>query len=139
MSVKIETRTMNKINKIIASGKPGIVSIKGTKVKIDPILKTINAGDADESIADERSGGILPLAALIPIIGAALGGAGGLAGGVAAAVKAGNDRAHQKELEDIAREKGVRVGAGDCEEVSKAEIVKALLTLEKAGFSLMRM
>ena len=147
MSLKIEQKSINKINKIIQSGKPGIVTIKGTKIRIDPVQQKITTHSNTQtpleiSVADERTGGILPLLALIPIIAGAIGAAGGVASGVATAVKAGNDRSHQLRMEDIAREKGVTIKAGEGikeeKEPSKADIIQAILTLHKAGFSIMR-
>ena len=146
MSTKIEQKSINKINQILQSGKPGTVTIKGMKIRIDPVqqkITTLNSQTPTEiSVADEKTGGILPLLALIPIIAGALGAAGGVASGVATAVKAGNDRAHQLKMEEIVRDKGITIKAGEGikeeNKPSKAEIIQAILTLHKAGFSIMR-
>jgi hypothetical protein len=121
---KIEQRTINKINKIIESGKPGIVVIKGIKVKIDPLQKVIND---DIPISDEKTGGILPLVALIPLIAKAVAAAGVLTGGIATAAKVGHD---------------ITKGSGllpDEKPPCTAKVIDAILTLEKAGFSILRM
>ena len=146
MSTKIEQKSINKINQILQSGKPGTVTIKGIKIRIDPVqqkITTLNSQTPTEiSVSDEKTGGILPLLALIPIIAGALGAAGGVASGVATAVKAGNDRAHQLKMEEIARDKGITIKAGEGikeeNKPSKAEIIQAILTLDRAGFSIMR-
>ena len=138
MSTKIEQKSINKINQILQSGKPGTVTIKGMKIRIDPVqqkITTLNSQTPTEiSVADEKTGGILPLLALIPIIAGALGAAGGVASGVATAVKAGNDRAHQLKMEEIARDKGITIKAGEGikeeNKPNKAEIIQAILTLQ---------
>ncbi len=52
----------------------------------------------------QKSGGFLPLLALLPVIFGGIGAAGGIAGGVSAAVKASNDRiAADKALQEQQR------------------------------------
>jgi hypothetical protein len=127
--VKIEQRSVNKINKIIETGKPGVVVIKGVKVRIDPQQKVAN----DIPIADEKTGGILPLVALIPLIAKAVAAAGVLTGGVATAAKVGHDMARGNGLTDL------ETNLPDRKPPCTAKVIDAILTLEKAGFSIMRM
>ena len=136
-AVKIEQKTINKINKIIESGKPGDVVIKGVKVRIDPLQKVVNRGDeaVNIPITDEKTGGILPLVALIPLIAKAVAAVGTLAGGAAAATKVGYD---------IAKGGGLAIdSSGDASLDDKppctAKVIDAILTLNKAGFAIMRM
>jgi len=55
----------------------------------------------------KKTGGFLPLAALIPALGAILGGVGGLAGGVASAVNStrstNEQERHNKTMEEVAK------------------------------------
>ena len=135
--VKIEQRTINKINKIIESGKPGDVVIKGVKVRIDPLQKVAN----NIPISDEKTGGILPLIALIPLIAKAVAAAGVITGGVATAAKAGYDIAKGSGLESRGAPRADEVGftIPDEKPPCTAKVIDAILTLEKAGFSIMRM
>ena len=147
--LKIEQKTINKINKIIESKKPGTVTIKGVKVRIDPVQNLLNE---TTSITDEKTGGILPLVALIPLIAKAVAAAGALTGGVATAVKVGTDIAKGGGA-------GGPVGGGVSTLTSlditdqerkpqpqkpqnppcKSKVIDAILTLHEAGFTLMRM
>jgi hypothetical protein len=87
-----------------------------------------------------KSGGLLPLLALLPAILGGLGAAGGIAGGVSAAVKAGNDRAaaekalqeqqrHNRQIEEATRK---AVGTGlllkSGEGINNLKIPKVKLT-----------
>jgi len=84
-----------------------------TQTQINKIQNAKNGVQLKLSAAQlkhmEKHGGFLPLAALIPTLGAVLGGVGGLAGGIASAVNStrnANEQArHNKALEDIEQSK----------------------------------
>jgi len=84
------------LNEIIKSGIPKAVNIQGKRVYISKkIISKLKE--------KEVSGGILPLAALIPIIMSIIGGTAGAAGGVAGvvqSVKESNKADAQKKLAD---------------------------------------
>ena len=72
------TKLEAKIQKIIADGKPGSITYEGKKTYISKNkIKEIR----------DKEGGLLPLAALLPLIFGGIGAAGAVAGGVATAVK----------------------------------------------------
>lgn len=119
---KLPTRSIRTLHSIFARNKPGYIVVNGTRVRVKP-----------KDITDEKTGGILPLAALIPLIAAGIGAAGGLAGGTAAAVSAANTRAHQLEMEKLAREKGVVLGTG-----IENDVAHAIETLKRVGYVVMR-
>ena len=102
--LKIEQRTINKMNRIIESKKPGNITIKGVKVKIDPQLKTTTVNNIKSSIADEKTGGFLPLLTLIPLIAKAVAAAGVFTGGIATAAKVGHDMVKGSGLHNIKTE-----------------------------------
>ena len=133
--LKIEQKTINKINKIIESKKPGTVTIKGVKVRIDPVQNLINE---TTSITDEKTGGILPLVALIPLIAKAVAAAGALTGGVATAVKVGTDIAKGGSL-DITDQERKPQKPQPQNPPCKSKVIDGILTLHEAGFTLMRM
>ena len=138
---KIEQRTINKITKIIESGKPGAVSIKGKKVTIDPQQKVIRNAEIIIPAVDEKTGGFLPLLALVPLIAKAVAAAGILTGGVATAAKVGYDISKGSGLAPTppSKDDGEDDKAEDVEIPCKAKIIDAILTLHKAGFTIMRM
>jgi hypothetical protein len=72
--------TEKKLREIIQSGKPKLFKINGEKKYISK--KIIN--DIKEK---EHEGGLLPLAALIPLITGAIAAAGGTAAGIATTVQ----------------------------------------------------
>ena len=93
----------------------------------------------------QKSGGILPLLTLIPIIASALGAAGGIAGGVSSAVTAANNAkaasAAQTELERHNREveKHLKEGGGVVSDyIEKVPIIGHYLKplLQKLGLGL---
>ena len=133
--LKIEQRTINKMNRIIESKKPGNITIKGVKVKIDPQLKTTTVNNIKSSIADEKTGGFLPLIALIPLIAKAVAAAGVFTGGIATAAKVGHDIAKGSGLQMPVEKKDDNHDQPPC----KAKIIDAIITLHKAGFTIMRM
>ena len=90
----------------------------------------------------QKSGGIIPLLTLIPIIASALGAAGGVAGGVASAVSAANSaKASAKAQTELERhnrevEKELKAGSGVVSEyIGKVPVVGRHLKpiLEKLG------
>ena len=144
--VKIEQRTITKIDKIIASGKPGSVTIKGVKVLIDPINKITAVSNDKIDTSDEKTGGFLPLLALIPIIAKAVAAAGVLTGGIATAAKVGHDWTKGSGLPESDNNNNNNndndSNDNDNEEQRppcKTKIIDAIITLHKAGFTLMRM
>lgn len=137
----LSKRNIQTLHSILARNKPGYLVVRGSRVRVKP-----------QDITDEKTGGILPLAALIPLIIGAVGAAGGVAGGTAAAVSAGNTRAHQLEMEKIARDKGVNIGRGyygkDGKYVpnkhlgkgvatAEDEILQAIEVLKMAGYTVL--
>ena len=93
----------------------------------------------------QKSGGILPLLTLIPIIASALGAVGGIAGGVSGAVTAANNAkaitAAQVETErhNLAIEKQLKEGSGVVSDyVEKVPIIGHYLKplLQKLGLGL---
>lgn len=125
VDVKIEQRTINKIHKILESGKSGTVTIKGVKVVIDP---------SQPQYKDEKTGGFLPLLALIPLIAKVVAAAGVATGGIATAAKVGYDMAKggciDSEPNTISQ---------DDKPPCMASVIDAILTLHKAGFTIMRL
>ena len=90
----------------------------------------------------EKSGGLLPLLALLPLIFGGLGAAGGVAGGVASAVSAANNAkaaaAAQAETERHNREVETQLKAGDgivSDFIGKAPVIGSFLKplLQKIG------
>ena len=126
METTLSKRNIQTLHNILTRNRPGYVVVNKKRVRIHP-----------KDITDEKTGGILPLAALIPIIAGAIGATGGLAGGVSAAVNAGNTRAHQMAMEKIAQEKGVNMGKG-YESSSEEEINQAIEVLRQAGYTVLR-
>ena len=141
--VKIEQRTINKIDKIIASGKPGSVTIKGVKVLIDPINKITAVSHDKIDTSDEKTGGFLPLIALIPIIAKAVAAAGVLTGGIATAAKVGHDMSKGSGFPESDKNDDDNNNNDNDNNNEKppctAKIIDAIITLHKAGFTLMRM
>ena len=82
-----------------------------TQTQINKIKNAKNGVQLNLSAAQlkymEKIGGFLPLAALIPLIGAVAGGVGGLAGGISSAVNASRQTAeqvrHNRSIEDITK------------------------------------
>ena len=70
------------LHEIIKSGNPQAVTIDGKRTYISK--KIINKLKENEEL---KEGGLLPLAALIPLIAGLIGGAGAAAGGVAGVVQ----------------------------------------------------
>ncbi len=88
-----------KLRKIIADGVPKSLTLNGQVRYISK--KTINKVKEQE----KKEGGILPLAALLPIIIAGLGTAAGVTTGIVKAVKDSNEqKRHHHEMERIAKE-----------------------------------
>ena len=67
------------MRKIIQTDKPGAVVVGEKVIYLKP-----------DDIKNTKTGGLLPLAMLIPLIAGAVGAAGGVAGGVAKSVQAAN-------------------------------------------------
>ena len=120
--MELTKKEITSLQRILKSNKPGVVVVNGQSVYLTP-----------DDIKDTKTGGILPLLSLIPLIAGAIGAAGGVAGGVAKSVEAANTASHQKALQKIAREKGVRIGRGN--KLQSAEVNLAIAVLENAGFS----
>ncbi len=83
----------------------------------------------------EKTGGFLPLLALIPIIASALGAAGGIAGGVASAVNSSTANA-ELERHHKAIEEGMKSGTGVVSDVvGKVPVIGSFLgpLLQKIG------
>ena len=84
----------NKLKTIVETGKPGKISIRaadGTHKQVYISKQTINKlkpalETYDEKVSDQKTGGLFPLLALLPVILAGVGSAAGIAGGVASAV-----------------------------------------------------
>ena len=82
-----------------------------TRTQINRIKKSKNGIQLRLSASQlkhmEKTGGFLPLAALIPIIAGAVGAAGGLTGGIATAVSSAKSNAeqirHNRAIEDITK------------------------------------
>ena len=94
----MENKLENELNSIIKSGIPKAVYIQGKRVYIS---KKIISKLKKEN--ESHSGGILPLAALIPIIMSIVGGTAGAAGGIAGvvqSVKSSQKDDAQKKLAD---------------------------------------
>ncbi len=88
-----------KLRKIIDDGVPKSMSLNGQVRYISK--KTINK----VKDLEKKEGGILPIAALLPIIIAGLGTAAGVTTGIVKAVKDSNEqKRHNHEMERIARE-----------------------------------
>ena len=85
-SAKSNEQNLEKsLHEIIKSEIPKSVNIDGKKIYISKkIIKKVKENEINEDI---KKGGLLPLAALLPIIFGALGAAGGVAGGVANVVQ----------------------------------------------------
>lgn len=111
------------LRKIVKSNTPGALVVQGKTLFIKP-----------EEIRNAKTGGLLPLAMLIPLIAGAVGAAGGVAGGVAKAVEAGNTSAHQKKMEAIAMKKGVRIGKGNGSPTDEVKLAHQVL--KNAGYEL---
>ena len=86
----------------------------------------------------KKSGGFLPLLALIPLITGALGAAGGIAGGVASAVSSSRANAEQAR-HNKAIEEAMKSGTGVVSDVvGKVPVIGSFLAplLQKIGFGL---
>ena len=95
----MENKLENELNSIIKSGIPKAVNIQGKRVYISKKI----ISKLKEHEKESYSGGILPLAALIPIIMSIIGGTAGAVGGVAGvvqSVKESNKADSQKKLAD---------------------------------------
>lgn len=87
----------------------GNMQLPLTQTQINKIMKANKAVQLTLSKTQishmEKTGGFIPLLALIPIIASALGAAGGVAGGVASAVNSSRQTAelarHNREVENI--------------------------------------
>ena len=83
------------LNEIIKSGIPKAINIDGKRIyiskkiinKMKDVVQQTGGLAKDRGTESEALGGLLPLAALLPIIFGALGAAGGVAGGVANVVQ----------------------------------------------------
>lgn len=121
---KLTRQELACLRQIVKDDKPGFVVVNGKVIHLHP-----------DEIREPRTGGLLPLMALIPLIAGAIGAAGGVAGGVAKSVQAANTRSHQKAMEKIARDKGVRIGRGT-NPAHTPEVDLAIAVLKNAGFKL---
>ena len=86
----------------------------------------------------EKTGGFLPLLALIPLITGALGAAGGIAGGVASAVSSSRANAEQAR-HNKAIEEAMKSGTGVVSDVvAKVPVIGSLLSplLQKIGLGM---
>ena len=106
------------LERIIKTGKPSYIQVKGVKVYIDPRpgnshVKLKGSTAKYDIKEDEKVGGILP--AIIPAIAAVLGATVALTSGVSAAVKSASDVRHNKRMEKIAKD-ALKKGSGcfDC-------------------------
>ena len=96
---------------------------------IGKVMSFIKGGNGFET----KEGGILPLAALLPLIFGGIAAAGGTAGGIASAVKAANDKAkNDLELEEQRRHNKIieksLVGSGVFLNPYKGKALKEMLT-----------
>ncbi len=110
-----------------------------TKTQLNRIHKTQTGMDLKLSAAQlnhmEKTGGFLPLLALIPIIASALGAAGGIAGGVASAVNSSKANAEQAR-HNKAIEETMKSGTGVVSDVvGKVPVIGSFLAplLQKIG------
>ena len=113
-----------------------------TKTQLNKIQKTQTGMDLKLSIAQlehmEKTGGFLPLLALIPLITGALGAAGGIAGGVASAVSFSRANAEQAKP-NKAIEEAMKNGTGVVSDVvAKVPVIGSLLAplLQKIGLGM---
>ena len=89
-----DTTLHTKLENIVRAGKPKTITVDGKSVYI-PKAKIKEC---------QKEGGLLPLAALIPIIAGAVGATGAVAGGAAGIAKAVNDkRAADEENAELKR------------------------------------
>ena len=97
--------TEKKLREIIQSGKPKLFKINGEKKYISKkIINDIRSKEAE--FAKEHEGGLLPLAALIPLITGAIAAAGGTAAGIATTVqKVKEGKKNTAETEKVILEK----------------------------------
>ena len=110
-----------------------------TQTQLNRIHKTQTGMDLKLSAAQlnhmEKTGGFLPLLALIPIIASALGAAGGIAGGVASAVNSSKANAEQTR-HNKAMEEAMKSGTGVVSDVvGKVPVIGSFLAplLQKIG------
>lgn len=128
MEPKLSKRSVQTLHSIIARNKPGYVVVNGTRVRVKP-----------KDITDEKTGGILPLAALIPLIIGGIGAAGGIAGGTAQIVNAANTRKHQLEMERLAGEKaGTGHKPSGRQDMLTNDVAHAIEVLKRAGYVVLR-
>src|SRR5215469_681985 len=128
--------------KLTRENKQGTHKLPLTQTQINSIKKSRNGVQLNLSESQlkhmEKTGGFLPLAALIPIIAGAIGAAGGLTGGIASAVSAAKSNTeqarHNKAIEDLTRtELSKTTGSGiRCQKL----LNKCECAMKKNGFGL---
>jgi hypothetical protein len=116
--------------------KSQINRINASKTGLNLTLSYAQIKHINEIVSNlEKTGGVIPLLALIPIIASALGAAGGVAGGVASAVSASNNAkaaaTAQAELERHNREveAQLKTGSGVITDYLKQLLQKLGLTI----------
>ena len=143
------------IYKVVDKNKPTYVTYKRSSAKGDKIKKYINKEMIHKLKQEidkhkEKTGGILPLIALLPLIFGGLAATGAVTGGVASAINTSKQTSeqarHHAELEKIAKEnkEGGCIGECNCEETSfeiesdedslVEKIKEAIILLKSAGF-----
>ena len=120
----------------------GNIKLPLTQTQINKIKKAKNGVQLNLSETQlkhmEKTGGFIPLLALIPIIASALGAAGGLAGGISSAVSASKSNAEQAR-HNRAVEEQLKAGSGVVSDtVGKIPILGAILgpLLQKLGLGI---
>ena len=121
-------------------GKKEIQKLKPAFTSLEALLESTRP-KIHQAKQDRKEGGILPLAALLPLIFGGITAAGGVAGGVATAVTKSNDSKelvrHHAEMERIAKEKKGQGFSedGDADDEDEIEEIKYCINrLKGAGF-----
>ena len=120
-------------------GKKEIAKYKPIFTSLDTLLQNTKPKIKQEQ---EKHGGLLPLALLIPLITGSIAAAGGITGGIATAVAKSNENKeqirHNTEMERVAKEGSGFSGTGENEEDSENEEVEEIKycinTLRGFGF-----
>ena len=127
--------------KLTRSNLHGDHKLPLTQIQINRIKKAKAGVELKLSVAQLKAiktGGFLPLLALIPLIAGAVGAAGGLTGGISAAVSAAKSNAEQQRHNRVIEEQ-LKGGSGIVSDTaSKVPIVGSVLAslLEKIGLGL---
>jgi hypothetical protein len=136
---KSEIDFITKFYGIVINGVPATVHYNGTRHYVDkkeiekfkPLFTSLEAilenakPIIQQKKIQEKTGGLLPLIALIPLIASVAGGLGGITAGVATAVAKSNENKeqvrHNSEMERIAKE-----GQGFDDNISEDEEIEEL-------------